>query len=219
MCTAPLFLGRFAARSSCHRPPPLRAFAANTVALDAISGTPLCATEPQAPPVLGPKGDVYICMSPILKNPVGAQARASRGMTLVEVIMALAILSVAFAGVIGMYLHAAYRAEWSGYSLAAQGLAIQQIEQAKSAVWDTSSTPVKNELTNIATVTSAVLDIPILGSNVVWATNYASIVPVQLWSNPVVSAYLVRVDTVWPFRWKNRIRYYTNTVVDYMAPD
>ena len=106
-----------------------------------------------------------------------------------------------------------------GVLLAAQALALRQIEQAKSAVWDTLSVPVKNELTNIPPVTSAILDIPISGTNVVWATNYATIKLVTVWSNPPVTTYLVKVDTVWPFRWNDQVQYYTNTVADYPAPD
>ena len=145
--------------------------------------------------------------------------RAASAFTLMEVIISLCIVAVVFAGVLGTYAHADYRAEWSGYSLAAQALAVQELEQAKSAVWDLLSVPVKNELTNLPPVTAAMLDIPVSGTNVVWATNYATIKPILLWSNPAVSTYLVRVDTVWPFRWKGQIKYYTNTVADYIAPD
>ena len=141
------------------------------------------------------------------------------GFSLVEVILSVGIVALVFSGVMGTYIHTSYRAEWSGYSLAAQALAIQQIEQAKSAVWDTRSSPVKNELTNLAPVTAAILDIPISGTNVVWATNYATVTQVMLWTNPPVSTYMVKVDTVWPFRWKGQAKYYTNTIANYMAPD
>ncbi|HYG35469.1 MAG TPA: prepilin-type N-terminal cleavage/methylation domain-containing protein [Clostridia bacterium] len=148
-----------------------------------------------------------------------ARTMATSGLTLVEVLISLSILSALFAGVLGTYVHLNYRAEWSGYSIAAQALAIQQLEQAKSAVWDPRSVPAKNELTNIARVTPAILDLPISGTNVVWATNYATILSVSLGSNPPVSTYLVKVDTVWPFRWKNQVSYYTNTIAGYLAPD
>jgi hypothetical protein len=152
----------------------------------------------------------------------GERARrkpSTPGFTLAEVVVSVCLVAVAFAGVIGTYAHTSYRAEWSGYSLAAQALAIQQLEQAKSAVWDTLSVPIKNEITNVPAVNGAILDIPISGTNVVWATNYATIRPILIWSNPPVSTYLVKVDTVWPFRWKGKVRYFTNTVADYMAPD
>ena len=144
---------------------------------------------------------------------------SSAAFTLTEVMMSLSILTVVFAGVVGTYVQTSYRAEWSGYSLAAQALSIQQLEQAKSAVWDTRSYPVKNELTNIAAVSAAVLDIPISGTNLVWATNYVTIAPLNLSTNPPVTVYFVRVDTVWPFRWRKTTRYHTNSVANYMAPD
>ncbi len=62
--------------------------------------------------------------------------RRSRGSTLVEVIFAIVIVVVVFAGVILAYTQASYRAQWTGYSLAAESLAIKQIEQARSARWD-----------------------------------------------------------------------------------
>jgi hypothetical protein len=30
---------------------------------------------------------------------------------------------------------------------------------------------------------------------------------------------MVKVETAWPFRWKNQVVYFTNTIVDYFAPD
>jgi Tfp pilus assembly protein PilV len=141
------------------------------------------------------------------------------GLTLVEVLISLMIITLVFAGVGSMYVQTTYRAQWSGYSLAAQALAIQQLEQAKSAVWDTRSVPIKNELTNIATVTAGTLDLPVAGTNIVWATNYATIRPITIWNNPPVTTYLVKVDTVWPFHWSGVVSYYTNTIADCLAPD
>jgi hypothetical protein len=141
------------------------------------------------------------------------------GLTLVEVLISLIIILLVFAGVITAYVQTTYRAQWSGYSLAAQALAIQQLEQAKSAVWDTRSVPIKNELTNIATITAGTLDLPVSGTNIVWATNYAVIRPITIWNDPPVTTYLVKVDTVWPFQWRGALKYYTNTIADCMAPD
>ena len=146
-----------------------------------------------------------------------SKARAA-AFTLAEVVVCVFIMMVLFAGILTAYIQTSYRAEWSGYSLAAQALAIQQLEQAKSAVWDVQQTPVKNELTNLPTVTYATLDLPVTGSNYVYATNYAtlSLIPSGLAG---VSNYMVKVDTVWPFRWKNQVIYFTNTIADYYAPE
>ncbi|MGH7970794.1 MAG: type II secretion system protein [Limisphaerales bacterium] len=141
------------------------------------------------------------------------------GFTLVEVIMSLAISLLAFSGVICAYIQCSYRAEWSGYSLAAQALAVQQIEQARCADWDIRRYPVYCEITNVPTVTAAVLDLPVSGTNVIWATNYTTITSVPITNTFGASVYMVRVDTVWPFRWRTQSSYFTNTVVDYFAPD
>jgi hypothetical protein len=42
---------------------------------------------------------------------------------------------------------------------------------------------------------------------------------VTLQTNPVVSVYMVRVDTVWPFMWKGISKLYTNSIANYYAPD
>ncbi len=139
--------------------------------------------------------------------------------TLAEVVVSLAISTLLFSGVVLSYIQSAYRSEWTGYSLAAQALAIQQVEQARSAVWDPTQTPVKNELTNLITRTSSILDIPISGTNIVWATNYATVQSVAVENSVGASVYKIRVDTVWPFLRGNQIRYYTNTVVNYFAPE
>ena len=144
--------------------------------------------------------------------------------TLAEVVVSLALAGVAFAAILAAYNQAAYRAEWSGYSLAAQGLAVQQIEQAKCAKWDVLDTPPADEINNIRTnaalnVTVTNLDLPITGTNYVLATNYTTITSVTNPTIPSITVYLVRVDTVWPFTWRNRTRYFTNTIADYFAPD
>lgn len=151
--------------------------------------------------------------------------RASRapgsasGFTLAEVVISLAIAAMLFAGLISAYIQSSYRAEWTGYSLAAQSLAVQQLEQARSAAWDINTSPARNEITNVPTLTSAILDLPVTGTNVTWATNYSTILSVSITNTAGASVYMVRVDTVWPFIWRGLTRYYTNTVADMFAPD
>lgn len=143
------------------------------------------------------------------------QPGGNRAFTLLEVVLAIAVTAFVFGGIITAYVQSSRRAEWSGYSLAAHALAMQQLEQARSAKWDIESTPPVNELTNIPPVTSAVLDLPVSGTNVVWATNYASVSTIAISTNPPVTVQMVEVNTVWPFGG----RLYTNRVADYFAPD
>ena len=132
-----------------------------------------------------------------------------------EVVMCLVIMGMLFSGILLGYASSAKRTEWSGYSLAAQALAIQQLEQARSAKWDVLSVPAVNEITNIPTKTATIMDIPYAGTNYTWATNYVTISPITLTTNPPVSVYLVRVDTVW----RTRGLIFTNSIANYFAPD
>jgi type II secretory pathway pseudopilin PulG len=141
--------------------------------------------------------------------------RAVAAFTLAEVVVCLAIVALLFGGIITGYMQGAYRAEWAGYNLAAQALAMQQIEQAKTAVWDDSH----NEFTNLLQVTWAVLDLPRTGTNRVYATNYVTVTTNQVSSSPDIFVQMVKVDTVWPYIRGGQVLYYTNTVADYYAPD
>jgi type II secretory pathway pseudopilin PulG len=149
----------------------------------------------------------------------GKYPRITCAFTLAEVLISLGIAAIVFAGLITAYIQSSYRAEWSGYSLAAQSLAIQQLEQARAADWDINTIPAKNEITNVPPVTSAILDLPVSGTNVIWATNYTTITSIPITNTVGASVYMVRVDTAWPFIWGGKRHYYTNTVADLFAPD
>lgn len=163
--------------------------------------------------------------------------RIKGGFTLMEVLVSLIIVAMVFGAIINGYLTSAIRGQWTAYSLAAQSLGLQTIEQTRSAVWDIGSG--NNEVTNLALIhpqlsgvsgstftftgyTTNILDVPWKGTNAILATNYVTIrmfnennssIPVQL--------QMIRVDTVWPFTaWgKFSVKYYTNTVATLMAPD
>jgi len=149
----------------------------------------------------------------------GVLNRGAVGFTLAEVMISLGIAGLMFGGVITAYVQSSYRSEWSGFSLAAQSLAIQQLEQARAANWDISTTPVRNEITNVPPVTSAILDLPINGTNVIWATNYTTISSIAITNTIGASVYMVRVDTAWPFVWAGKRHYFTNSVAGLFAPD
>jgi len=129
------------------------------------------------------------------------------------------ITMVLLGGILLSYVQASYRAEWAGYSLAAQALAAQQLEHAKAAVWDTQQTPINDEIRYMATnpPIRALMDLPVAGTNFVYATIYTT--PTLIVHGTVYSNYMVRVDAVWPFRWKNQTVLFTNTVACYYGPD
>lgn len=135
------------------------------------------------------------------------------GFTLAEVVISMAIASLAISGVIYGYVMTAQRAEWSSYSLAAQSLALQRIEQARACKWDPAGYPPVDELvsSNFGVVVD-ILDIPMSGTNVVYATNYTTITTVT--ANPPLR--MIRVDCCWMFQKRGA---FTNTVATYRGPD
>lgn len=79
------------------------------------------------------------------------------------------------------------------------------------------------ELTNIApsgtTTSAAIMDLPVSGTNYVWATNYVSIKVITNSINPPVSFYMVRVDTVWPLVRNGVVQYASNSAACYYTED
>ena len=156
-------------------------------------------------------------------------------LTFWEVLISVVIVALVFGAIINGYLTTAVQEERSGYSLAAQSLGIQVVEQARSAAWDIATG--KNQLTNMALqsatwnastltysgYTTNLLDVPFKGTNYVVATNYVTIQLVYLngSSNVPVQMQSIRVDTVWPFTgWGNHtLCYYTNSIGTLLSPD
>ncbi len=160
---------------------------------------------------------------------IGIRLPVSRtsGFTLAEVVISLGIVSAVFGGILLAYIQSAKRAEWSGMALAAQAYGIQQLEQARAAVWDVSATPAYNQITNLNLLGKSIyvnsirgytwtnLDIPFSGNNYVRATNFVIVTNVPISTNPPISVTSVQVDTVWYYQ--NKI--FTNKLVNYYAPD
>lgn len=152
--------------------------------------------------------------------------------TLIEVVVSISIAAIVFGGIITAYVQATQRAEWSGYSLAAQGLAIQQLEQARSAVWDPALGV--NEVTNLNLIARTYnnstrvmrgyswtnLDIPVAGGKFTRATNFVTVSMItNVTGTPGVSLQMIKVDTVWPFTAGGKKKYFTNSIGTYLAPD
>ncbi len=136
--------------------------------------------------------------------------------TLVEVIVCMMVMGLVFAGILTGNTQASKRAEWSGYNMAAQALAVQQLEEFHAAAWDTQASPLIDWTTNFPAIVTNTLDLPIAGTNAVWVTNFVTITNIMIASNPPVNIKMLRVDTVWS--WCNTTLF-TNTLVTYRAPD
>lgn len=139
--------------------------------------------------------------------------RRTVAFTLAEVLIAMSISVLIMGSIIYGYLGTATRVEWNAYSLAAQSLALQRIEQARSCKWDPEASPPIDQLvaSNFPPEVN-ILDIPVSGTNIVYATNFTTITEIS--SDPPTKC--VVVQCVWNFKGR---RNYTNTVVTYRAPD
>jgi hypothetical protein len=141
--------------------------------------------------------------------------------------VSLAIVTLLFGGILAGYIQTAQQAEWSGYSLSAQAVGIQTIEQARSAVWDPTIS--KNELTNMNLIawtynsatkvgtgySTNILDLPVAGTNIVMVTNFVTVKMYNLSGFTNTQVQMVTVNTVWPFRGK----LFTNCTATYYGPD
>ena len=141
-------------------------------------------------------------------------------------------------GLIYGYEQANRMAEMSSMSLAAQSLAEQGMEQARSAQWDSQQYPPANGagtsdeialfdnagrsicLTNAQVsqghtnyLQSDFLDVPSTG-NLIWITNYITITNASIGN---VLLRQIRSDVVWTLPLDGKS--YTNTVITQRAPD
>ncbi|HEY1790978.1 MAG TPA: prepilin-type N-terminal cleavage/methylation domain-containing protein [Verrucomicrobiae bacterium] len=151
---------------------------------------------------------------PIKKT--GCRARAA--FTLVEVMMAFGLMVMVMTGVFFSYSQANRMAEFSSMSLAAQSVASQGIERARSAQWDSQAPtngvelPATNATTPVLPPTTNTLDVPQSGApltviNYVYETTNEANPP--LWELKSVA--------VWTFPLTGK--QCTNTVVTLRAPD
>jgi type II secretory pathway pseudopilin PulG len=135
------------------------------------------------------------------------------GFTLQEVVISLMLSGLTIGGLILGYVMSTQRAEWSAYSLAANSLALQGLEKARAAKWDLRAFPVIDQLVPANFPQQVdILDVPIAGTNIVYATNITTITTIS--ANPPLR--MIRVDCVWPFMDQG---VFTNTAATYRAPD
>jgi Tfp pilus assembly protein PilV len=139
--------------------------------------------------------------------------RCQAGLSIIEVVIAMAICSISVGCLVGGYVHSTTAIERAGHSLAANAMAMQQVERTRAAKWDIITSPPIDELTasNFPTRV-AILDLPRSGNNIAYATNFTDVSVVS--TNPPLK--MVRVDCVWSFMSRKA---FTNTMVTYRRPD
>jgi type II secretory pathway pseudopilin PulG len=133
--------------------------------------------------------------------------------TLIEVAVAFAISVLLMAGMFRGYTMASRRAQFSSFQLAAQAMAMQQMESIVAATWVISGTSVTNIFSPSLTRTQTnALGVPSSGTNLVYGTNYATVTQIST-DPPYV---MVQVSCVWNFMGMGT---FTNTVAALRSPD
>jgi type II secretory pathway pseudopilin PulG len=134
-------------------------------------------------------------------------------MTLVEVVIALAITGMTVGGIVAGYISCTTAAIKAELFQAASARAMERLEQARSAQWDTSSWPVVDQLVATNFPNEAVsLDTPGSSSGGTTATIETTISQISL-SPPIRR---IHVDCIWQFRGVELI---TNSIETIRAPD
>lgn len=132
--------------------------------------------------------------------------------TLVEVVVATTLAAIVIGGMIYAYVQSATRTEWAGYSLSAQALATQRLEQTRACKWDPERNLDEFVQSNFPDQVT-ILDLPVSGTNVVYVTNFTVISWIRT-NAPMLK--MIRVDCVWQ---GPSARLYTNTAATYRSPD
>jgi len=148
-------------------------------------------------------------------SPPGRSARAQElGMTLAEVVVALAIASLTVVSLVGGYISSTVAAEKSSLSLAANTRALERLEDTHAAIWNVPTMVDELVAANFPTKL-VVLDLAGQGSGITYGTNYTTITQVSL-APPLRR---VRVDCVWRFQNRQFSSLITNTVETLRGPD
>jgi len=137
------------------------------------------------------------------------------GFTLAEMVICFAIVGLTIGGILTAYTNSSVFAERSGYALAAQAQTVQILERARCATWDTQLIPQVDNTTNLPATTTAIMELPIAGTNVVWCTNNYSVSTLTVSANPPCYVKMISVTTTWPWNGVTM----TNVMVAYRAPD
>jgi hypothetical protein len=131
----------------------------------------------------------------------------------VEIAVALAISVLVMAGMFKGYTMASHRAQFSAFQLAANTMAMKQMESIVAATWVISGTSVTNIFSPTLTNTQVnALCLPSSGTNLVYATNYATVRQISTYP-PYL---MVQVSCVWSFMGMGT---FTNTVGVLRSPD
>ena len=149
-----------------------------------------------------------------LKQKLGpGPSRRQAGMTLAEVLVALAISGLAVGGIVSGYAFCTISARKAALSLAANARAMERVEETRSAKWDTAIWPIVDELvaTNFPART---VTLDLSGSGALTTSATIQTVISQISATPPLRR--IRVDCIWTF---NDGQQFTNTIETCRAPE
>ena len=134
-------------------------------------------------------------------------------MTLVEVVIALAISVLMVGGIVNGYIYCTTSAIKAELAQAANAHAMQRLEEARSATWNTSSSLAQDQL--VATnFPDEVVTLEMPGTNSVGTSATIQTTIAQISSSPPVRT--IHVDCVWQFRGTEWV---TNSIETIRAAD
>ena len=136
---------------------------------------------------------------------------ANSAFTLIEVVISLAILGLGLGGILTLYVRSAQRADWSGYSVSAQMMALGGLEQCRAAKYDPHGSPPTDALvsTNFPSRVD-ILDPGTANGTTSYGTNTTTILTIS--TNPALK--LVRLDCTWTYPGRG---VFTNNVFTYRS--
>ena len=139
--------------------------------------------------------------------------QTQRGMTLIEVVVALAVTGLAVGGIVSGYHFCTHSAQQAALIQAANSRAMERIEETRSVKWDVTSWPSVDQLvaSNFPTKT-VTLDMSGSGAMVTTASLETQISKVS--TNPPLKR--IRVNCIWRYRGGPVI---TNSIETFRAPD
>ena len=139
--------------------------------------------------------------------------RDLQGMSLMEVVMAMALTGIAVAGVVSGFMCSLRASTATHYAGAAQLLAVQGLERVRAARWDAIAYPMLDEVVSSNfPPTMAVLDRDGSGTSCVYATNYTTINTVS--TNPWLK--MIRIDCAYSY---GPGKVFTNTLSSYRGTE
>jgi|SRR5580692_5886703 hypothetical protein len=150
------------------------------------------------------------------------QPRGRAGMTLVEVVIALAIAVLMVAGIVEGYIFCMHSTVKDSLYMAANARAMERLEETRNAIWAPyRAQPVDELLTNNFPDTNVVLDLYASSLTPMYATLHTEISQILPSSSlPLASPVKrVHVDCIWQFQEEFQEIEITNSIETCRAPD